>query len=275
MTGDKPPTTHTRHSGSRSTPSATAAAEQALSRLADLARTAWQSQARLAKESVDVSRATLAGDVDRTSAGKAYVAAVSREGARFWRAAGELAFDYASDLMALGNRLSTTVLRETAAAGRKPAKGHAAGANADSTQETSQHVRSQGGGAQPTYSRTSNAPSPAAPEQDTVGRRVKVGLHGFVGGRAEGTITVANQHPRPRRIQLSAGDLVDSAGAVVPAVLGVSPTRVTVPSGEDRSVFLGVDLDDVSFSAGERYSCIVEVSGGDEATIEVTLDVGA
>ena len=120
MTGDKPPTTHTRHSGSRSTPSATAAAEQALSRLADLARTAWQSQARLAKESVDVSRATLAGDVDRTSAGKAYVAAVSREGARFWRAAGELAFDYASDLMALGNRLSTTVLRETAAAGRKP-----------------------------------------------------------------------------------------------------------------------------------------------------------
>lgn len=274
MTGDTPHTTHTSHSGSRSTPSASAA-EQALSRLADLARTALQSQASLAKQSVDLTRATLAGDLDRTSAGKAYVEAVSREGARYLRAAGELGVDYATDLIALADRLSATVLRETAVAGRKPGTRHATGATTDFTQRTSQHSRHEGGGKQSTHSRTSDGPASAAPEHETGGRRVKLNLHGSVGGRTEGTITVVNQHPRPRRIQLSAGDFVDSSGAVVAAALDISPTRVTVPGGEERSVILGVDLDDVSFSAAERYSCNVEVSGGDEATIEVTLDVGA
>ena len=275
MTGDTPHTTHTSHTGSRSTPSAAATAELALARLADLARAALQSQAGLAKQSVDLTRATLAGDLDRTSAGKAYVEAVSREGARYLRAAGELGVDYATDLIALGNRLSTTVLRETAAAGRRPGKGHATGDTGDFTPASGQHVRPEDSGTQPTYSRTSAGPGSAAPDHDAGGRRVKLRLHGSVGGRAEGTVTVANQHPRPRRIQLSAGDLVDSAGAVVAAALEVSPTRVTVPGGEERSVTLGVDLDDVSFSAGERYSCVVEVSGGDEATIEVAIDVGA
>ena len=278
MTGDTPPTTHTSHAGSgstRSTPSAAAAAEQALARLADLARTALQTQASLAKQSVDLTRATLAGDLDSASAGKAYVESVAREGARYWRAVGELGVNYATDLIALGNRLSTTVLRDAAAAGRKPGTRHTTGATAGSTQATSQHVMPEGGGTQSTYSRTSDGSSSAIPEHDADGRRVQVSLHGALGGRAEGTITVANQHPRPRRILLSAGAVMDSAGAVVAAALGVAPARVTVPSGQERSVSLGVDLGDASFSAGERYSCTVEVSGGDQATIEVTIDVGA
>jgi hypothetical protein len=275
MTGDKPSATPMSHSGSRSTPSAASAAEQTLSRLADLARTALQSQASLAKQSVDLTRATLAGDLDRNSAGRAYLEALSREGARYLRAAGELGVDYATDLIALGDRLSTTVLRETTAAGRKPGTRHGTDATADFAQGTSQHVTHEGGGTQSTYSRTSDGPASAAPEHETGARRVRLSLHGSLGRRAEGTITVANQHPRPRRIQLSAGHIVDSAGAVVAAALDVSPTRVTVPGGEERSVILGVDLDEVSFSALERYSCTVEVSGGDEATIEVTIDVGA
>ena len=62
--------------------------------------------------------------------------------------------------------------------------------------------------------------------------------------------------------------------AYVAAALGVAPARVTVPSGQERSIRLSLDLDAASFSAGERYSCTVEVSGGDQATIEVTIDVG-
>ncbi len=254
------------------TPTATAAAEQALARLAGLARIALQTQASLAKQSVDLARGTLSGDLDRTSAGKAYVEAVAREGARYWRAVGELGIDYATDLVALGKSVSTTVMREMAAAGRKPAR-RASGANADYTRSTGQHVMPEGGGPQATSSRTSGASSSGVAGQEASPRRVKVRLRGPLGGRAEGTITVANQHPRPRRIQLSAGELVDSSGGVVGAALDVSPTTVTVPSGKERSVSLGVDLDDASFSAGERYSCTVDVTGGDEATIEVTIEV--
>ena len=108
-----------------------------------------------------------------------------------------------------------------------------------------------------------------------MGRKVQLSLHGSVGKRAEGMITVANAHPRPRRIQLAAGDVVDSTGAVVTAVLDVSPARVTVPSGQERRVSLAIDLDEMSFAAGKRYSCTVDVSGGDEATIEVIIDVSA
>jgi hypothetical protein len=255
------------------TPTATAAAEQALARLAGLARIALQTQASLAKQSVDLARGTLSGDLDRTSAGKAYVEAVSREGARYWRAVGELGVDYATDLVALGKSVSSTVMREMAAAGRKPGTRRTSGANADYARSTGHHVMPEGGGPQATSSTTRGESSSAVADQEASPRRVKVRLRGPLGGRAEGTITVANQHPRPRRIQLSAGDLMDSSGGVVGAALDVSPTTVTVPSGKERSVSLGLDLADASFSAGQRYSCTVDVTGGDEAAIEVTIEV--
>ncbi len=263
---------------STTTAAATAAAktaEQALARLADLARTTLQTQASLAKQSIDLARGTMSGDLDRTSAGKAYVEAVSREGARYWRTVGELGIDYATDLVALGKSVSTTVLREMAAAGRKPGTRRTSGAWEGATESTRHHVMPEGGGPQTTYSRSSDGRSSEVTDHDAGGRRVKVRLRGPVGGRAEGTVTVANQHPRPRRILLSAGDLVDSSGALVGAGLDVSPTTVTVPSGKERPVTIGIDLDAASFSAGEQYSCAVEVSGGDEATIEVTIDVSA
>ncbi len=262
---------------STTTAAATAAkaAEQALARLADLARTTLQTQASLAKQSIDLARGTMSGDLDRTSAGKAYVEAVSREGARYWRTVGDLGIDYATDLVALGKSVSTTVLHEMAAAGRKPGTRHTSGASAGSWETASDHVMPEGGGPQTTYSRSSDGASTGGPDQEAGRRRVKVRLQGPVGGRAEGTVTVANQHPRPRRILLRAGDIVDSSGAVVGAALEVSPTKVTVPSGKERPVTIGVDLAAASFSAGEQYSCAVDVSGGEEATIEVTIDVSA
>ena len=254
-------------------PSAAEAARQLLSRLTELARTSLQTEASLAKQTVDLTWGTLVGDLDRTSANKAYVESVTRESARYWRTLGELGVDYASDLVTLGKSVSTAVLREVTAAGRKPGTRHTADGPAAATESTPHHVMPDWDSSQATYSRTSGGPSSGAPDPEVGGRLVRVNLRGSVGERAEGTITVANQHPRPRRIQLSAGDLVDSAGAAVDASVDVSPTTVTVPSGQERSVSLGVDLDGAKFSAGERYSCTVEVSGGDEATIEVSVEV--
>jgi hypothetical protein len=104
--------------------SAAGAAAQALSRLTDLARMSLQMQASLARQSVDLTWRTLAGDLDRTSANKAYLESVTRESARYWRTVGELGVDYATDLVTLGRSVSTTVLREISAAGRKRGTRH-------------------------------------------------------------------------------------------------------------------------------------------------------
>lgn len=220
-------------------PSASMAAAQAWARVTDIRKAAIQAQASLAKQSVDLSWATLAGNLDRTSLNKAYLESVTRESARYWRDVGKLGIDCAYNLVALGKIVSTTVLREIATAGGRPRN-------------------------------TAGAPDNDPPER----RGAEVSLSGPVGGRAEGGITVVNRHPGPRRIQLSTSDVVDSLGAVVGAEMDISPTTVTVPSGEERPVSLGVDLTDARFSAANEYSCTVEVSGGDEASIEVYIQVG-
>ena len=261
------------HRGNTGSPTAAEAAVQVLSRLSDLARTSLQTEASLARQTVDLARASLAGDLDRTSANKAYVESVTRESARYWRTVGELGVSYATDLVALGKSVSTTILREVAAAGRKPGTRHTSGGHARSTEPASHQGVPGGEGHQGRSAPASDKPASGVPDHDSGGRRVNVTLRGSVGQRAEGTITVANQHPRPRRIQLNAGSIVDSAGIAAGAPLDVSPTTVTVPSGQERSVSLGVDLDKASFSTGKRYSCTVQVSGGDEATIDVIIEV--
>jgi len=241
-------------------PSAAAAAAEVLVQMADVARTALQTQVSQYRQSVDFTRATVFGDLDRTSAAKAYVEAASRESTRYWQSVGRLATGYSRDLIALANRSSTAVLRDATEAGRQGKRPAQA---------------ATGGTVQATPSPASSKSAAGGDAGDDSPRRVRVALSGSLGGRAEGTIMVANQHPRPRRIQLSAGEVVDSRGVVVAATLDVSPTNVTVPSEQERAISLGVDLDDKSFSSGRRYSSTVDVRGGDEATIEVTIDVGA
>ena len=90
----------------------TTGTDETLARITELARQALQAQATLAKQSLELGRATLSGDVDRSSAGRAYLDAVSREGARYWREVGALGLDYASELMALGTRSAARVVSE-------------------------------------------------------------------------------------------------------------------------------------------------------------------
>jgi hypothetical protein len=246
--------------GNEATQPAAMVAAQALSRLTDLARIVLQTQLSLARQTVDITWGSLVGDLDRVIANKSYAESVTREGARCWRTVGELGFHYATDLMSLGRNVSSTVLRELVAAGRRTA------AAARGPYSGEPDAREPDSGEPETG-------EPNGSEPDGSERRVDVRLRGSVGQRAEGTIMVANQHPRPRRIQLSAGDLVDATGAAIAAAVKISPTTLTVTSGQERLVRIEVDLDDASFTAGQWYSCAIDVSGGDKATIDVTVQV--
>jgi hypothetical protein len=232
----------------------TTGTDETLARITELARQALQSQATLAKQSLELGRATLTGDVDRSTTGRAYLDAVSREGARYWREVGSLGLDYASELMALGTRTAARVISDTSAAG--------SGARA--------HRRDPGSGRAGGGSAT-----PAVPDADVGSRRSAVVLRGVLGQTAQATVTVVNRHARARRVELTPSDLQDVTGALVATTLRVDPEHVTIPAGGDYQVRLEVDLDAADVRVGDRYDGTIEVSGGDEATLEVTVEVVA
>jgi hypothetical protein len=225
------------------------AADETLARITELARQALQSQASLAKQSLELGRATLSGDVDRSSSSRAYLDAVSREGARFWREAGALGLDYASELMALGTRSAARIISDATTAGAGP-----------SVRRTTAQTR------------PGTAP-PASPVEDDGGPRSRVLLRAAVGQTAQASVTVVNRHPRARRVELEPSDLRDATGTVVAVTLRVDPDHVTIPAGGEYQVRIEADLDERVVQPGERYVGSVAVSGGDEATLEVTVEV--
>lgn len=97
---------------------ATSAGSQAISRVAELARTSLQVQASLTRLSVDLTWGTVVKDLDRVSANRAYLGSVARESARYWRTVGGMGVDCAGDLVTMGRGLTLTLLRAVAAAGR-------------------------------------------------------------------------------------------------------------------------------------------------------------
>lgn len=229
---------------------ATNNADETLARITELARQALQSQATLAKQSLKLGRATLSGDVNRSSSSRAYLDAVSREGARYWREAGALGLDYASELMALGTRSAARILSDAVSAGASP--------------------RTRRGAAE-----TPNGTAPPAPavEEDDGVRRSRVHLRAAVGQTAQASVTVVNRHPRARRVELEPSELRDANGMAVAVILTVDPERVTIPAGGEYQVRIEADLDEGVVQPGETYVGSVTVSGGDEATLEVTVEV--
>jgi hypothetical protein len=230
-------------------PNKTTAADETLARITELARQALQAQASLAKQSLELGRATLSGDVDRSSSSRAYLDAVSREGARYWREAGALGLDYASELMALGTRSAARIISDATTAG------------GTRTRHSTAQTRN---GTAP--------PAPAAEEDDGV-RRSRVLLRAAVGQTAQASVTVVNRHPRARRVELEPSELRDATGTVVAVTLTVDPDRVTIPAGGEYQVRIEADLDEAVVQPGQQYVGSVAVSGGDEATLEVTVEV--
>ena len=228
----------------------TTAADETLARITELARQALQSQASLAKQSLELGRATLSGDVDRSSSSRAYLDAVSREGARYWREAGALGLDYASELMALGTRSAARIISDATTAGAGTRTRHATAQTRNGTAP----------------------PAPAAEEDDGI-RRSRVLLRAAVGQTAQASVTVVNHHPRARRVELEPSELRDATGTVVAVTLTVDPDRVTIPAGGEYQVRIEADLDEAVVQRGQQYVGSVAVSGGDEATLEVTVEV--
>jgi hypothetical protein len=228
--------------------------EETLARITELARQALQAQATFARQSLELGRATLAGDVDRTTTSRAYVDAVTREGARYWREVGALGLDYAGELMALGSRTAARIISDTSAAGARVGTRRAQPSRRGTADGSSEDGRAA---------------------DDGGGRHVPVTLRAAAGQTARASVTVANQHPRARRVVLRPSELRDLAGTVIALTLTVDPDQVTVPAGEEQQVVLETELTAELVQPGERYVGTVEVSGGDEATLDVTVEVAS
>ena len=240
----------------------TPASDETLTRITELARQALQAQASFARQSLELGRATLTGDVDRTTTGRAYLDAVSREGARYWREVGALGLDYAGELMALGSRSAARIISDTSAAGAR------AGGRRDAARRRGPTVDDAEGGSSDPATGSSTGEAGSA-------RRVPVTLRAAPGETARASVTVANRHPRTRRVVLRPSELRDLGGTAIAVVLTVDPDQVTIPAGGAEQVQLAAELAADLVQPGERYLGTVEVSGGDEATLDVAVEVAS
>ncbi|QGN58455.1 hypothetical protein [Nostocoides sp. HKS02] len=239
----------------------TPASDETLTRITELARQALQAQASFARQSLELGRATLAGDVDRTTTGRAYLDAVSREGARYWREVGALGLDYAGELMALGSRTAARIISDTSAAGARAGR--------------RDQARRRGPTADDAEGGSSGGATGSASGEPGGARRLAVTLRAAPGETARASVTVANRHPRTRRVVLRPSELRDLGGTAIAVALTVDPDQVTIPAGGEEQVELAAELAADLVQPGERYLGTVEVSGGDEATLDVTVEVAS
>ncbi len=223
-----------------------------LGRWLDVARETWRAQLSTVRSSLRVARSAAGGELDTVAAARAYAQSARRGADRYWRDVSRLGADHALAVARLGQQVAVQVLDDVAAA-RRPNRGPSRSTPA-STVTTST-----------TTTGSSTTTSDAAPT---------ITLHGRVGERATGFITVANSHPRARRFDLSAGSVVDEHGAdVVGATLELDPARTTVAAGGETTVLVGVELVPGLFAAGQQYLATVQVSGGEDATVVCTVVV--
>ncbi|GAA2471702.1 hypothetical protein [Terrabacter carboxydivorans] len=282
--------------------------DEMLARITELARDAWSAQADFARQSIELGRATLTSEVDPTTAGRAWMEAVSREGARYWKDVGELGLDVAGSLVAIGSRSMARVISDTRSATRAATHagaraGSRAGGRADTWAGTgaaagrwpapgphATHRDSPGHDHGPS---DPGDPDGAADHSDVVvtgpppepGRsepheptgagpgRPAVTLHGRPGDTATGRVTLSNAHPRARKVLLSAGRLQPDSGRHVELELRLDPDGVTIPAGSEHDVLLEVDLKSDVVRPGERYEGVILVTGGVEAELDVAVVV--
>ena len=246
--------------------------EEILARLGDLARRTVQAQVDAAKQSIELGRAVLSPGADPAEVSRVWAEAVGREGARYWRDVGTLGVDVAGQLLTLGSRGVARVIADTrTAAGRGRGQrssggpGGSGGATADADDAEPDADRSGGG-----------LPSSSATASSDGAIHVAVGLRGAPGESAVGTVMLANRHPRARRVVLTPRDARSQAtdrGSAAALPIRVDPAGVTIPAHSERAVSVEVDLPAGVVRSAERYSGVVEVTGGVEALVDVVVDV--
>lgn len=252
--------------------------DEMLARITELARQAMAAQANFARQSLELGRATLSSDVDATAAGRAWVEAVSREGVRYWKEVGALGLDVAGSLVAIGSRSMARIISDTQAASRaRPVRRTSGGASshvAHGVHRSPTHEDAEDGG-------DAGVGVVIADDDDrdvTLGtgtseHRASVTLRGSAGETTTGTVTLANTHARARRVLLSPGRLQPDTGRHVSLDLRVDPEGVTIPAAAEHDVQLEVYLTPEVVRPGERYTGIIEVTGGVETVLEVVVVV--
>lgn len=276
--------------------------DEMLARITELARDAWSAQADFARQSIELGRATLTSEVDPTTAGRAWMEAVSREGARYWKDVGELGLDVAGSLVAIGSRSMARVISDTRSATRAATQaGARAGGRADTWSGTGSaagrrrgpaphdahhdgHRHGPGDPGDPDGAAhhsdvvvTGPPPEPGTsePHEPTAAGpgRPAVTLRGRPGDTATGRVTLSNAHPRARKVLLTAGRLQPDSGRHVELELRLDPDGVTIPAGSEHDVLLEVDLAADVVRPGERYEGVILVTGGVEAELDVAVVV--
>jgi hypothetical protein len=213
----------------------------------DAGRETLQAQLAVGRAGVTLARAVLKGDLDAAGAGRTYTQALQREGDKYWRAAAKLSASYARELAKLSTQTAQDLLNDVRSA-PTPAPG--------ATRDFGQPQRG------PTRS---DAPASSAPA---------VYLRGPLGGRTTDSFVVTNRNPRPRRIELAPGPVVDGHGQEVPGIaLELEPPRVTLAPGQEAVIVVAVDLVRDALVTGGIYHADISVTGGEQATVACTIAV--
>jgi hypothetical protein len=247
--------------------------EETFARLGELARRTLQAQADAAKQSIELGRAVFSPGADPGAASRAWAEAVGREGARYWREVGTLGMDVAGQILTIGSRSVARVLGDTQSAvsrtrGQRSSGGSAGAAGgAGHDGDDGDDAEPVGGGSTAEH-RSATADMAGAPVP-----RVAVGLRGAPGGTATGTVVLANQHPRARKVVLTPGDVVPDPARDVALPVRVDPAGVTIPAHSEQTVTLEVVLPEDVVRSGERYVGEIQVTGGVEAVVDVVVDV--
>lgn len=219
--------------------------ESSWAELADLARETLRRQVELGREYAGLARSAWDSGDPRDFPARTYLESLRREGERYSRELARLGLGYAADVTALGLRAGSAVARDLRGATRGD--------------ERSWPTDDPRGGTVTASNAGVPAPAPG------------IALHGSAGTVAVATITVANRHPRARQIRLAAGSVVDDAGRTVGATVTVAPTRLTVAAGEESTVTLSLEITEGALEVGVDYHSVVEISGGEEATVAVHI----
>ena len=249
--------------------------EETLARLGELARRTLQAQADAAKQSIELGRAVLSPGADPGATGRAWAEAVGREGARYWREVGTLGMDVAGQVLTIGSRSVARVLGETQAAvdrtrGQRASGGSGGSAGSAGSAHAADHHHAEepatGGPAAERRSAAADGAGSPAPQ-------VAVGLRAAPGGTAIGTVVLANQHPRARRVVLTPGEVLREPARDGALPVRVDPAGVTIPAHGEQTVTVEVDLPEEVVHSGERYVGEIQVTGGVEAVVDVVVDV--
>ncbi len=244
--------------------------EETLARLGELARRTLQAQADAAKQSIELGRAVFSPGADPGVTSRAWAEAVGREGARYWREVGTLGMDVAGQILTIGSRSVARVLGDTQAAVNRTrgqrSSGGSAGAAGGAGHDDDDAGPAAGGSTAEHRPATADVAGSPVPQ-------VAVGLRGAPGGTATGTVVLANQHPRARRVLLTSGEVLRDPARDVSLPVRVDPAGVTIPAHSEQTVTVEVVLPEDVVRSGERYVGEIQVTGGVEAVVDLVVDV--